>query len=543
MHVNVAPSQVIAAGFVAIVGELVTRHRLRPGQLALEITESGIFADLDAARPAVTQLRSLGVGVSLDDFGVGYSSLAQLNSMPLDSVRSIGRSWPPSTPTPGRPPSCAPCSGWPRTSACRSSPMASSAPASSTSCGRWAARSPRGTCSAARSRATPSPRCSSCARSSSESHPHGWEPVKAPDRDVDLPGVTDLFEPTRRADCRPLLADPDDLTVVWAPVVDLTTAEVTGWRAEGRFPGTATPDVWFAAAADAGLAAPLQALLLQTALARRPDAGQLHVPVDPWLLGAPLVHEALQGPLADVVLELTDSPVDDEATLVQRCTRLVGRGARLAVPAALLMRVPQLPADVVVLPHGLTAGLAGDPRRSALAAGLLTYAERLGATVLADGVETTAELSGLTSLGVPLARGWLLGPPTDGFGPAGPEVVRLLRGRGVQQRRDSTVVGLLRPVRTWTPGRDDRQLTPPVVQLAPTGEPAELTLVDARTGDWFDVPATLVLTTGTAITEALHRALARRPAHRFDPVPCTDASGTVVGLARVEDLAEAAAAG
>ncbi len=92
VHLNVAPSQVIAPGFVAIVDELVTRHLLQPGQLVLEITESGIFADLDAARATVTQLRRLGVGVSLDDFGVGYSSLAQLNSMPLDSVK-IDRSF------------------------------------------------------------------------------------------------------------------------------------------------------------------------------------------------------------------------------------------------------------------------------------------------------------------------------------------------------------------------------------------------------------------------------------------------------------------
>ena len=67
-------------------------HALPAGGLVLEITESGIFADLDAARRTVTELRGLGVGVSLDDFGVGYSSLAQLNAMPLDSVK-IDRSF------------------------------------------------------------------------------------------------------------------------------------------------------------------------------------------------------------------------------------------------------------------------------------------------------------------------------------------------------------------------------------------------------------------------------------------------------------------
>jgi diguanylate cyclase (GGDEF)-like protein len=92
VHVNVAPSQLVAPGFVGTVSALVDRHALRPGALVLEITESGIFADLDAARRTVVELRRLGVGVSLDDFGVGYSSLAQLNAMPLDSVK-IDRSF------------------------------------------------------------------------------------------------------------------------------------------------------------------------------------------------------------------------------------------------------------------------------------------------------------------------------------------------------------------------------------------------------------------------------------------------------------------
>ncbi|SDF68874.1 putative bifunctional diguanylate cyclase/phosphodiesterase [Klenkia brasiliensis] len=92
VHVNVAPSQLVAPGFVTTVADLVRRHGLRRGALVLEITESGIFADLDAAQTAVVELRRLGVGVSLDDFGVGYSSLAQLNAMPLDSVK-IDRSF------------------------------------------------------------------------------------------------------------------------------------------------------------------------------------------------------------------------------------------------------------------------------------------------------------------------------------------------------------------------------------------------------------------------------------------------------------------
>ncbi|SDF68906.1 EAL domain-containing protein [Klenkia brasiliensis] len=355
--------------------------------------------------------------------------------------------------------------------------------------------------------------------------------------------MTDLYEPTARTDCRPLLADPDDLTVVHSPVVDLADGSVTGWAAAPRFPGTATPEVWFAAAHDAGLAAPLQALLLQTALARRPAAGRLHVAVDPWLLGAPVVHTALRVPLRGVVLELTDTNVDDDAALLRRCSVLRERGAALAVPAALLHRLPQLPADVVLLPPALVAGLAGDARRTAVAAGVLAYAAAAGATVLADGVETDAELQGLLAAGVHAARGWLLGPTAAGYGPATPRVVRALRTRAQRAGTEATVTGLLRPVRTWSPGRDDRQLTPPVVVLDDDGRPATLSLVDPRTGAWFESPAALVLPVDTPVGEALHRALARRPAVRFDPVPCTDATGVVVGLVRVEDLAGAAAAG
>src|SRR4051812_25264020 len=68
-------------------------------------------------------------------------------------------------------------------------------------------------------------------------------------------------------DCRPLLADPEDLSLVFQPIVDLAAATVAGYEALARFPGVAGPDAWFAAAAEAGIAAELEALAIHKALA------------------------------------------------------------------------------------------------------------------------------------------------------------------------------------------------------------------------------------------------------------------------------------
>ena len=59
-----------------------------PGDLlTLEITESSIGDDPERSRRAIEQLRGLGIRVSIDDFGVGYSSMSQLLSLPLDEIK------------------------------------------------------------------------------------------------------------------------------------------------------------------------------------------------------------------------------------------------------------------------------------------------------------------------------------------------------------------------------------------------------------------------------------------------------------------------
>ena len=97
----------------------------------------------------------------------------------------------------------------------------------------------------------------------------------------------------------------------------------------------------------------------------------------------------------------------------------------------------------------------------------------------------------------------------------------------------------IRPVRQHA--RDEElPAVPPVVLVGDQGEPTGLLLHDAWTGEAYTAPVSLRVHQTTGISDALQRALTRSPAHRFDPVLCTDAHGDVVGLLRVEDLASAA---
>ena len=109
---------------------------------------------------------------------------------------------------------------------------------------------------------------------------------------------------------------------------------VAGYEALARFPGSAGPDVWFAAAAEAGSRAELEALAIRKALAAVPDLPPdtfLTVNVSPHLLGSAPVQAALAGrpDLHRVVVELTEhTPV----ARPRRAAPAVRRAARRAVP-------------------------------------------------------------------------------------------------------------------------------------------------------------------------------------------------------------------
>ena len=82
MSVNLSASNLLDTSLPGRVAELLEAHRA-PGAIMLEVTESVLLTDPDRSLAVVGALAELGVTVSIDDYGTGYSSLAYLRDLPV----------------------------------------------------------------------------------------------------------------------------------------------------------------------------------------------------------------------------------------------------------------------------------------------------------------------------------------------------------------------------------------------------------------------------------------------------------------------------
>ena len=85
--VNVSPIQFKSSTFALKVASALAESGLGASRLELEITETVLIRDDEAALAVLLQLRELGVEISLDDFGTGYSSLSYLQRFPFDKIK------------------------------------------------------------------------------------------------------------------------------------------------------------------------------------------------------------------------------------------------------------------------------------------------------------------------------------------------------------------------------------------------------------------------------------------------------------------------
>lgn len=103
LAVNISARQ-INAGLPRYIGALLSRHGLTPAWLELELTESMLMDNTESVISMMDELHAMGIALSLDDFGTGFSSLSYLKRFPIDSLK-IDRSF--ITGTPGDADDCA----------------------------------------------------------------------------------------------------------------------------------------------------------------------------------------------------------------------------------------------------------------------------------------------------------------------------------------------------------------------------------------------------------------------------------------------------
>lgn len=221
------------------------------------------------------------------------------------------------------------------------------------------------------------------------------------------------------------IRDAGALQIVLQPIVDLDRHEIAGMEALARFTAEPyrTPDVWFAEAWQVGLGVDLEIHAVEMACRRLPglpDDAYLAVNVSAQTIVDPRFHRLLTG-LADqaarLVIEVTEhAAVDDYDTLADTMQRVRATGARLAVDDAgagyaSMQHILRLRPDIVKLDRSIIADSNLDPARRALIAAMCNFGASLGVTVVAEGVETGAELAVLTEEGLHHAQGYYLGKP------------------------------------------------------------------------------------------------------------------------------------
>jgi EAL domain-containing protein (putative c-di-GMP-specific phosphodiesterase class I) len=226
-----------------------------------------------------------------------------------------------------------------------------------------------------------------------------------------------------------VLAD-EAVHTVFQPIVDLATGSVVAHEALSRGPvgPLESPDALFGAAGEAGLLGELDAACRTSAFSSAVRHGlvaplSVFVNVEPSVLdSAPLddlvaIAATAPGELR-IVLEITERAVSARpAELLRTVERVREAGWGVALDdvgaeADSLAFMALLRPDVVKLDMAL---VQGDPDQSTAEVmhAVNAYAERSGARVLAEGIETEAHLTNARALGASLGQGWMFGRPTD----------------------------------------------------------------------------------------------------------------------------------
>ena len=216
-------------------------------------------------------------------------------------------------------------------------------------------------------------------------------------------------------------------SMVFQPIVDIRHQRITGYEALARFGAelsAAGPDRWFRDAHLAGLGVELELHAIETALSVLPLLDKtldIAVNASPETILDPRLAALFEriAPTDRVVLEITEHAAVERYEAIAQCLKTYRQhGLKIAVDDAgagyaSFRHILNLNPDRIKLDMSLTRDIDADPARRALAAALIHFSAETGSTLVAEGVETAAELATLRELGVNKAQGYFLGWPVS----------------------------------------------------------------------------------------------------------------------------------
>jgi diguanylate cyclase (GGDEF)-like protein len=218
--------------------------------------------------------------------------------------------------------------------------------------------------------------------------------------------------------------DGEELKMVVQPIVDVRTGAIHAFEALARFgsDGSGSPLQWFSLADELGEREALERACLREALelfCRRPPRTSLSVNLAaPALLDKRTLRMLDHMPdLTGLIIEVTEETlVHSDEQLREAMAPLHARGARLAVDDigagySGLSQIATVRPSYLKLDRSLVRGIDADDGRAPLISALASYAERSEMLLVAEGMESAAELRTLIELGVPLAQGFFLARP------------------------------------------------------------------------------------------------------------------------------------
>ncbi len=228
----------------------------------------------------------------------------------------------------------------------------------------------------------------------------------------------------KTATIRSVLAQRD-FDIVFQPIYHLDSIRPSGFEALCRFRPEPyrSPDIWFAEAETVGLGLDLELAAIDRALeafADLPDDLYLSVNASPATAASGRLREVLSGrPIDRIVLEITEhDAIEDPASLNEELRVWRADGLLLAIDDAGagysgLQQIVQLSPDILKLDMSLTSGIETDTAKRSLTAAMVHFAAEQQSIIVAEGIETEAELTTLRKIGVHRGQGWFLGKPTS----------------------------------------------------------------------------------------------------------------------------------